>query len=196
MDAASFATAYGLSASVGLRPFLTLALAALAIHFGYLHASPAFARLGSDGAAVMFGGLAVVEFAGDKIPAVDHVLHVLHFAIKPLAAAILVGGTIGGASPEPVPFDVAAMVVAGLSALGIHAGVTALRGASSAATLGFANPLVSLGEDVTSIAATLLAILVPFAGAFLGLAIGIVAFAIVVALTRELRRRRSVAPTS
>ena len=76
MDPSTFATAYGLSTSIGLRPFLTLALASIAMHFGYLHTSHAFAFLGSGGATWLLAGLAVLEFAADKIPIVDHALHV------------------------------------------------------------------------------------------------------------------------
>ena len=89
MDAAAFAAAYALSTSVGFRPFMTLALASLAMHFGYLHPSPAFAALGSDGATASLALLAVLELLADKIPVVDHALHVLHFATKPVAAALL-----------------------------------------------------------------------------------------------------------
>ena len=91
MDAQQFATAYALTTSIGLRAFVTLALASLAMHFGYLHPSPAFAWLGSDGATIALGVLAVLELASDKVPVVDHFMHVIHFATKPVAAAILVG---------------------------------------------------------------------------------------------------------
>jgi hypothetical protein len=89
MDAAGFATAYGLSTSTGLRPFLVLALASLAMHFGYLHPSHAFAYLGSDGATWLLVVLAALEFAGDKVPGLDHALHAIHIATKPIAAASL-----------------------------------------------------------------------------------------------------------
>ena len=192
MDATSFATAYALSTSIGLRPFMTLALASLAMHLGYLHVAPAFAYLGADGATWLLAGLAVLEFAGDKIPAVDHVLHVLHFGIKPVAAAILVGGALGavGASPDATTY--AAIGLAALNALGVHSGVTALRGASSAMTLGIGNPVVSVVEDVIAIATTLLAILAPFVGAALALAIAIGALVVLRVLYRELRKRRAV----
>src|ERR1700719_1335257 len=93
MDPTQFATAYALSTSVGLRPFLTLALASLAMHFGYLHPSHPFAALGSDGATVLLAVLAVLEFFAEKVPAVDHALHAVHFATKPVAAAVLIGAT-------------------------------------------------------------------------------------------------------
>src|SRR5271168_1828959 len=99
MDPTSFSTAYALSTSIGLRPFLTLALASVAMHFGYLHPSAPFAFLGSDGATLLLAGLALLEFVGDKIPIVDHTLHVLHFATKPVAAALLVGSVLPAMGP-------------------------------------------------------------------------------------------------
>ena len=191
MDAATFATAYALSTSIGLRPFLTLALAALAMHFGYLHVAPAFAGLGSDGAAWVFCGLAVLEFAGDKIPAVDHLLHAVHFGIKPIAAAILVGGALGSVAGSADGVTYAAMGVAALNALGVHTGVTALRGASSAMTLGVANPFVSLFEDALSFGITVLAIALPFIGAAVAVAVAVAALVVLAVLVREVRRRRT-----
>jgi hypothetical protein len=187
MDPASFATAYGLSTSIGLRPFMTLAIASIAMHFGYLHVAPAFAFLGSDGAAWLLAALAALEFCGDKIPVVDHALHAFHIGIKPVAAAILVGGALGGSGG----FTDAAMGLAALNALGVHAGVTAARGASSAMTLGIANPFISLTEDVVAFGATLLAIALPFAGAAVALVIGFAALGIVLSAYGALRNRAS-----
>jgi hypothetical protein len=173
MDPATFATAYTLSTSIGIRPFLTLAFASLAMHFGYLHPSPAFAYLGTNGATWILAGLAVIELVGDKIPVVDHALHVIHFGTKPVAAALLVGSAVsGGGSPDVVTGLL--MGVGALNALGVHAGVTALRGASTATTLGVANPFISLGEDVAVVVSTVLAIFVPFVGALLAIAVTLV----------------------
>jgi hypothetical protein len=196
MDPASFATAYGLSTSIGLRPFLTLALASLALHLGYLHVAPAFAALGSDGAAWLFAALAVLEFVADKVPVVDHGLHALHFGIKPVAAALLVGGALGSATGEPDALTYAAMGLAALNALGVHAGVTALRGASTAMTLGFANPFVSVAEDVVASGTALLAIALPFVGAAVAVVLCLAAFAVFRIALSEVRRRRVPAGTA
>jgi hypothetical protein len=179
VDPATFATAYTLSSSIGIRPFLTLAIASLAMHLGYLHPSVAFAYLGSDGATWLLGALALLEFVGDKIPVVDHTLHVLHFATKPIAAALLVGGTVSSTGSPDFATD-ALMGMGALNALGIHAGVAALRGASTATTLGVANPIISVGEDVVAIFASVLAIFVPIVGALLA----ILATLLVVVLAR------------
>ena len=194
MDPTTFATAYGLSTSIGIRPFLTLALASVAMHFGYLHPSASFAFLGSNGATLLLAALAVLEFAGDKLPVVDHALHVLHFATKPVAAALLVGGTFGSAG-TPDGASYALMGAAALNALGIHTGIATLRGASTATTLGFGNPFLSLCEDIAAVTSTILAILLPFAGAALALAATIVVLVaaryVIVAVRRS---RASSAP--
>ncbi len=188
MEASNFATAYALSTSVGLRPFLTLALASLAMHLGYLHPSPAFRYLGSDGATWLLAGLAVVEFVGDKVPVVDHTLHVLHFATKPVAAALLVGSAVP-ATGSPEAGTYAFMSLAALNALGIHTGVAAVRGASTTMTLGAANPFVSLCEDLAAVGATLLALLWPFAGAALAIALTLVLLVLARRVYAQFRRR-------
>lgn len=165
MDPSEFATTYALTTAVGLRPFLTLALASLAMHFGYVHPSAAFAYLGTDGATWLLAGLAAVEFAGDKIPVVDHALQAAHFAIKPIVAAILVGSAIPAHSQMNGAPEYGLVALGALNAIGIHTGVTAARGASTALTLGIANPFLSAIEDVLAAAGVFGAILWPFAGA-------------------------------
>jgi hypothetical protein len=186
MEPAQFATAYALSTSVGLRPFLTLALASLAMHFGYLHPSHAFAALGSDGATVLLAVLAVLEFFAEKVPAVDHALHAVHFATKPIAAAVLIGATDAALVPPGDPaFGYALMGAAAVNALGVHAGVAALRGASTVTTAGIANPFVSLIEDAL--------ILLPVAGATLAFLLTLALFFLARAVVRQLRARAPAA---
>ncbi len=193
MDAAAFATAYALSTSIGLRPFLTLALASLAMHFGYLHPAAPFAYLGSDGATWLLGALAAAEFVGDKVPIVDHTFHVLHFATKPVAAALLVGSMV----PDGGTIDTgtyALMGLGALNALGVHGGVTAVRAASTTMTLGTANPFVSLLEDVAAVTGTVLALALPFVAATLAAAMTLIVLLVVRRLYLEVRRRRASVP--
>lgn len=188
MDANGFATAYALSTSIGLRPFLTLAFASLAMHLGYLHPSPSFAYLGSGGATWLLVGLSVVEFAGDKVPGVDHTLHVMNFATKPIAAALLVGSAVP-ATGAPDATTYALMSLGALNALGVHSGVSALRAGSTAVTLGTANPFLSVVEDVVAIGATLLAVIAPFLGAIVALFLTVLVLVAARYLYLRLRRR-------
>ena len=194
MDPLLFATAYTLSTSVGIRPFLTLALASLAMHLGYLHPAHEVAFLGSDGATVLLASFAMLEFVAEKVPAVDHLLHVIHIAAKPLAAAILVGS----AAPDVVQGDGSAytyalMGAAALNALGVHAGVATLRGASTATTAGLANPFISLIEDAATVVTTALALLAPLAGAALAFVVTLLLIFAARAIIRHVRPRATPA---
>ena len=194
MDPLLFATAYTLSTSVGIRPFLTLALASLAMHLGYLHPAHEFAFLGSDGATVLLASFAMLEFITEKVPAVDHLLHVVHIAAKPVAAAILVGS----AAPDIVQGDgssytYALMGAAALNALGVHAGIAAIRGASTATTAGLANPFISLIEDAATVVATMLALLAPLAGAALAFVVTLLLIFAARAIIRHVRPRATPA---
>jgi Domain of unknown function (DUF4126) len=194
VDASQFATAYALSTSVGLRPFLTLALAALAIHFGYLHPAMRFNFLGTDGAAIVLGVLAVIEFFADKVPVVDHAVHVFHFAAKPIAAAILVGSMVpDGSTPDVATTGL--MALGALNALGVHGGVAALRGASTATTAGLGNPILSIIEDAIAAVGVVIAFVAPFLGAALAVVLTIVALFCIRGIVIALRRSNStVAP--
>jgi hypothetical protein len=170
VDAQQFATAYSLSTAVGLRAFVTLALASVAMHFGYLHPAPAFAWLGSDGATGAFAVLAVLELLSEKIPVVDHFMHAIHFATKPVAAAILVGSMVPVDGDALTPATYLAMGAGALNAFGVHTASATVRTASTATTFGVANPFVSLIEDVVAVVGAVLAILLPMFAAALALA--------------------------
>jgi len=190
VDPSQFATAYALSTSVGLRPFLTLALAALAIHFGYLHPAQHFNFLGSDGAAIVLAILAILEFAADKVPVVDNTMHALHFATKPIAAAVIVGSMVpDGTTPDLTTAGL--MALGALNALGVHGGVAALRAGSTATTGGLANPAISLIEDVLAAAGVVVAFLAPVAGAIIAIVLTLISLvclrAILVAIRNSAR---------
>ena len=174
MDAAAqYALAYSLTTTAGLRGVLSLALVSIAAHFGVIHAPGQFAWLSS--APVMWILLAVagVEMVSDKVPFVDHALHVLQIVVKPAAAAIIVGGTVHPQSQQMLAF---LMIVGALNALGVHAGVMSVRAASTATTGGLGNPVVSTAEDGVAFAGGVLAFIVPVAVAIIALLFSVVLF--------------------
>jgi hypothetical protein len=161
VDAASqYALAYALTTTAGVRALLSLTAVAIAAHFHLVHPPEAFAWLGSTAAMWTLGAFAVLEMLADKVPLLDHAMHVAQIALKPAAGAILVGGSIHAQSHDAL---VTLMILGALNALGIHAAVASLRGASTLATGGVANPAVSTAEDAGSIGALFLAFIAPFA---------------------------------
>lgn len=185
MDAASqYALAYALTTTAGVRALLALAAVAVAAHFHVVHPPVAFAWLGAPIAMWILIGLALVEMLGDKVPLLDHVLHVAQIAVKPAAAAILVGGTLHPPSHDAL---VTLMVLGGLNALGIHAAVAAVRGASTVTTGGVGNPVVSTAEDAGSIGSLFVAFIAPIIAAALAICFTIAL--IVLARTAFVRAR-------
>lgn len=183
MDAASqYALAYALTTTAGVRALLSLTAVAIAAHFHLVHPPEAFAWLGSTAAMWTLGGFAVVEILADKVPLLDHVMHVAQIALKPAAGAILVGGSVHAQSHDAI---VTLMVLGALNALGVHAAVASLRGASTVTTGGVANPVVSTAEDAGSIGSLLVAFVAPFAAAAIA-----IAFSITLALVARAAYRR------
>ncbi|MGC1379387.1 MAG: DUF4126 domain-containing protein [Candidatus Baltobacteraceae bacterium] len=185
MDVASeYALAYALTTTAGVRAMLALAAVAIAAHFHVIHPPQAFAWLAAPLAMYVFGGLAVVELFADKVPLLDHALHVAQVALKPAAAAVLVGGTLHAPSQEAL---ITLMVLGGLNALGVHAAIAGIRGASTVATAGAGNPVVSTAEDAGSIGSLVVAFVAPLIAA--ALAIGFTIALIVLARTAYVRAR-------
>jgi len=165
MDATTqYALAYALTTTAGLRGFLTLFAAAVAAHYHVIHPSPAFMWLGADGTVLVLGLFALLEMVADKMPAVYHALHAISFAVRPVAAAILVGGTVNTSSPG----ELAGLMAAGaLNALVVHTSSATARAASSVATFGLANPAISIVEDVMAIASLVVTFAFPILAAIL-----------------------------
>jgi hypothetical protein len=171
MDSATqYALAYSLTTAAGFRAVLSLALVAIATHAGVLHPPAAFAWLSSPIAMWILIGVAIVEVLGDKIPIVDHVFHLAQVVVKPAAAAIIVGGTV---HPQSNGVLIFLMVVGALNALGVHAGVATVRGASTLTTAGIANPAISTVEDVGTVSSVVLAFIAPVVMAIVALCVTI-----------------------
>jgi uncharacterized membrane protein len=186
-SAAQYALAYALTTSAGIRALLPLALVSIAVHLGYVHMPASFAWLGSTTVTAILIGMAVLEVFADKVPILDHTLHVLQVVTKPAAAAILVGGVTHPQSRE-VLFGL--MAIGALNALGIHAFTSSFRVVSTATTGGIGNPFISAFEDMTSAGVVLLAFVVPFIAAALSLCVAIVLFRMGRSAYRKTRVRR------
>lgn len=161
----------GLAASTGLNTFLPLLLLAAAarFHIAGIELGQKFEWLSSDVAIVVLIVACVVEILADKIPAVDHFLDSIATFVRPVAGAIAAASVLTGV--DPVVAAILGIIVGGPVSFGMHTLKAGTRVASSAATFGCANPILSLIEDFLSLVLSLLAIfspvIVPFALALL-----------------------------
>jgi hypothetical protein len=153
----------GLSASTGLNTFLPLLLLSAAARFNIagIELGQRFDWLSSDVAIIVLIIASIVEIVGDKVPAVDHFLDSIGTFIRPLAATLATASVLTGADVDPVVAAVAALIIGAPTSFGFHMLKAGTRVASSAATFGCANPILSLIEDVISLGLTLIAIFIP-----------------------------------
>jgi hypothetical protein len=173
--------AFGLAAATGLNAYLPLLIVGLLARYTQLIVLKApWSALTHPLVLVLLAVLLAIEVTVDKIPAVDTVNDVIQTVFRPAAGAILFaasGNVISDLSP------VLAMICGLFIAGGVHTAKSAARPAVTAGTLGTANPIVSLVEDVVSGATTFIAIVAP--AVLAGLALLVVFW-----ILRRRRRKR------
>jgi Domain of unknown function (DUF4126) len=182
VDVTSLCAAFGLSAAAGLNAWLPLFGAALAQRLDLVDLAQPFDDLSGTGALVVLGVLTVADFVGDKVPAVDSVLHAIGTVIAPASGAALFTGQTGSDTDLPT---LAAILLGGSVAASIHAGRATVRPISTVGTAGMGNPVLSLIEDVGAVGLTLAAFIVPVLA---GLAV--IGLVVVIVLAWRRRRRR------
>ena len=175
-----------LAASTGLNTFLPLALlsAAAKWHLGGVQLTGPFAWLGSDAALIALGIATVIEVIADKFPAVDHALDAFGTFVRPLVGSAAFAAALGHA--DPVTASILGLIVGGATTFGVHTAKSGTRVASSATTMGVANPLLSVAEDFTAAGLTLTGLFLPL---LVPVAIALAVWG-VVSLTKHLRKRR------
>jgi hypothetical protein len=177
--------AFGLSGAAGLNAWLPLFTGALLDRLGVVDLAEPFDQFSTTTGLVVLGTLLVLDFAGDKIPAVDHALHVAGTVIAPLSGAALFTGSADAHTDIPT---IVTVLTGGAVAGAIHLARAALRAASTATTATLVNPVLSLGEDATSGVLTAIAFLAPILAV---VAVGVMA----VAGFAAWRARRAGAPS-
>ncbi|NDC64713.1 MAG: DUF4126 domain-containing protein, partial [Planctomycetia bacterium] len=161
----------GLAAACGLRVFLPLFVAAVAVRADVLQVGPSFSWLGSNAAIVLFGTATVVEIVGFLVPWVDHVLDLLAAPLAAVAGAVLMTsqmlivshGDAGAAEPilHPAVAWGLGIIVGATTASGVEAASIAGRLSSSVLTIGWLNPIYGMVETVLAFVAALVTVWLP-----------------------------------
>jgi hypothetical protein len=177
--------AIALAACAGLRAWLPLLLVGALARFDWITLGPSWRFLASNQALLLFGAATVIEILGDKIAAVDHVLDAISTVLRPAAGALLAASVLSFVH-DPLLGVVAGAAIGAPAALVPHALKSGLRVVSSGLTAGFANPILSVIEDVFSLILFALAVLVP-------LLVVLMLLAGAIFLTSRVSRRKRVA---
>ncbi|MBK9714025.1 MAG: DUF4126 domain-containing protein [Kouleothrix sp.] len=187
---ANLLSAFGLSTAAGLNAYLPLLVVGLLGRYtNLIHLSQPFDALSHPIVLLIVAVLALLDFVGDKIPAVDHTLHAVGLVVAPIAGAILFMATSGGdGSVNPLLAAISGVIIAG----GTHSARATARPLATVSTAGIANPIISFFEDVVSLVLSLLAILVPVLAFLLVIFFAILMFML---LRRVWGRRRGGSST-
>jgi hypothetical protein len=176
-----YLTALGLSTAAGLNAYIPLVTVGLLHRYTDLITLPApWDALGEPVALGVVGVVGIADFVGDKVPVVDHVLHLIGTVVAPV-----VGGVLALAAASVFDLDPGVTAALGIAAaLATQVGRTAARPVSTATTGGGANPLVSLSEDGLSGVLSVTAVIWPVVAAV----IAVVLLVAIALLWRKARR--------
>ncbi|WP_322815579.1 DUF4126 domain-containing protein [Chloroflexus sp.] len=172
----ALASSLGLATATGLNAYLPLLTVSVLSRLGLIQLGEPFDLLSHPITMIVLVILAIVDFIGDKVPAVDSVLHIIGLVISPIAGAIVALA----ASSDIVAIHPA--VVAGaaiIAAAGTQSARTSIRPAVTAATGGTANSFVSFLEDALSFVLSLLSIFLPMLAFIIALILAFVAFRLI-----------------
>jgi hypothetical protein len=175
-------SAFGLSSAAGLNAYIPLLAVGLLGRFEYLTLQNPYSILSTTPALLILVALALVDFIADKVPAIDHAVHVVGALVHPIAGAVVFASQQNLISNiHPAIALAAGFVMAG----GFHATRAALRPVATTTTAGLGNPVVSFAEDVLSLVMSLLAIFLPI----LAFVVFVILLLVAARSWRTLRRR-------
>ena len=150
----------GLSACCGFRVFVPLLVSNVAALAGWHHFGEGFEWMGSWTAFYMLLTATLLETGAYYIPWLDNVLDHLAFPVACLAGTLLATSAFSPGLSPLFKWGLGIMLGGGSAGL-IHAGIGLLRMGSSAATGGIANSVLATGENISALAGTVMAMLVP-----------------------------------
>lgn len=180
-------TALGLSTAAGLNAYLPLLIVGgLDRWTDLLPLDAPYDTLSEPGVMLAIGAVALVDFVGDKIPAIDSVLHAIGLVVAPVAGGLVALAATGNEAVDP-----AFAVVLGVAAAGAtHGARSIVRPASTAFTGGAGNPVLSLGEDAISTLLAFSAVIVPI----VAFVVALLVFGLLFWGARRVWRRRRNTP--
>lgn len=160
-----------LAAATGFRVFVPFLVMGIAVNAGYMELAPGWAWIGETPALYILGTATFLEIVAYFIPWLDNVLDTIATPAAVVAGIVIAASVITGMSPA-LTWTLAA-IAGGGAALAVQ-GVTVLaRSLSSVVTFGIGNFSVSLGELVSSILLSVVAVFVPIAALVLLILFGV-----------------------
>lgn len=149
----------GLAASVGFRVFLPLFALSLSAYFNIIPLNDSWQWVGSSFALITLGIATILEIFAYYIPVFDNLLDTIAVPLAAIAGTAVVVST--AANLDPIVTWSLAIIAGGGTAAAIKGSAAGTRAASTATTVGVANPLVSTVETGTATALSAFSIFLP-----------------------------------
>jgi hypothetical protein len=154
--------ALGLSTASGFNAYVPLLVVGVLARFGLIQLTAPYDLVAHPLVLVLLVVVGLLDFVADKVPVLDHLLHIPGLLIHPAAGVVLsLLATSDNGIVHPAVFAVIGLFLSG----GLHLGRTSVRAGSTATTGGLANPLVSFCEDCVSVVLAVLAVVAPILAA-------------------------------
>lgn len=163
-----FFAGLGLAAACGLRVFLPLLIMGLGTKTEMIILSPGYEWIGSDIALTALFIATVIEIGAYYIPWLDNLLDTIAMPAAFIAGTLAMSSAVADWHPF-LAWTIAIIAGGGVAAV-IQGGTTFIRGSSTLATGGLANPIVSTAETVSGGFIAFLALLTPIVAAVLSIA--------------------------
>lgn len=149
--------AYSLSGAAGVRSSWVMLVISILVRVEYIHPGVSLAWMGSGWVIALSLVASIVDFIGDKVPVLDHLLHFVHIGLAPVVGAL---SAMTGYHGDPTAMLILGVLGSG-NALALHSARSGLRAVSTTTTMGFGNIVISIAEDVLVTCFIIAAVLAP-----------------------------------
>ena len=179
----------GLAAASGFRVFLPPFLLSIAVRADAVDVNlmdTPFEYFDSNVAVILLGVATVAEFAAYYVPWVDNLLDSIASPAAVVAGTGMTALVLEGNTDPVIQWSLAIIAGGGVTAI-VQGATVVTRGISTTLTAGFANPIVSTGENIASVVLALIAMVLPIlAAVIVAVLIGVIV----------LKASQKVAPSS
>jgi hypothetical protein len=179
----------GLAAASGFRVFLPPFLLSIAVRADAVDVNlmdTPFEYFDSNVAVILLGVATVAEFAAYYVPWVDNLLDSIASPAAVVAGTGMTALVLEGNTDPVIQWSLAIIAGGGVTAI-VQGATVVTRGISTTLTAGFANPIVSTGENLASVILAIIAMVLPIlAAVIVAVLIGVIV----------LKASQKVAPSS
>lgn len=184
--------ALGLASLAGVNLYLTVFLTGIMVRFDALQLAAkhqSLEVLGHDWVLLAAGALYAIEFVADKVPWLDSFWDSIHTLIRPIGGTILAMQALG---EMPAHVEVVGALLAGGAALTTHTAKAGTRLIANHSPEPVSNIVLSVAEDISVAAGTLMMVLAPIFALCVFTAILIVLWLLLPKMWRVLKRSCSM----